>query len=232
MGRRAFLQTVLPPLLLAALCTAVAYVATGPTAGFFFAGIVLATLLTPPLVVAETLRLRQLLCAASIVDGVGVVWLIALAHPLITFGDWFSSYVLLASYVLALWGLVALLRRLRLGEAGASALVTTLALMWISAPVWSSPWIAGRERLVGWFTPPHPLLALDSVFRALGPPWSERYYMYNLLSVLNQDVAYELPRGVWTAVLVHGAIGAAGLLIGWRGRGGPGRTGAGLGSGG
>jgi hypothetical protein len=68
-------------------------------------------------------------------------------------------------------------------------------------------------------TPAHPLLALDTVFRALGPPWSERFYMYNHLSVLNQDVVYDLPRGILPAVLLHTAIGAIGLLIGsWRHR--------------
>ena len=117
------------------------------------------------------------------------------------------------SYALALWGLTALVSRLLFRTYLAGALVTTLALAWLTWPIWSSPRIAGRERLVGWLVAPHPLFALDGVFRGLGPPWSERYYMYNMLTVLNQDVAYELPRGVTAAVLFHGAAGAAGLLL-------------------
>ena len=37
--------------------------------------------------------------------------------------------------------------------------------------------------------------------------------MYNFLTVLNQDVAYELPRSVAPAVLLHGEIGAIALLL-------------------
>jgi hypothetical protein len=215
---RALFRIVLPPLLLAGLLTLLAYAATGATLGLFFAGVVVATLLTPPLVLTESTRLGQLLCAAAIVDGIAVAWLIALAHPSIGLVDWFRAYVVLAGYALALWGLTALIRRLRLSVPLSAAAVTTLALCWLSWPVWLSPWIAGRERLVGLLTGAHPLLALDSVFRELGAPWSERYYMYNVLSVLNQDVAYELPGSVLPAVLLHGLVGGAALLLAGRRR--------------
>jgi hypothetical protein len=215
---RQVIRTVLPPLLLAALVTAISYAATGPTTGLFFAGVVFATLIAPPLLAAEESLLAQLLCAAAIVDGIGVVWLVAVADPSISFWDWFRSYVVLASYICALWGLTTLLRRLRLRGLAASALVIVLSLSWLSWPIWMSPWIAGREALVGWLTPAHPLLALDTVLRALGPPWSERFYMYNHLSVLNQDVVYDLPRGILPAVLLHSGIGAIGVLLGRRRR--------------
>ena len=213
MTPREIIRTVVPPLLLAALTTAFAYAATGPTTGFFFAGVVIATLLIPPLVLAETTRLRQLLCAAGIIDGVGIVWLFSVPSPAITLWDWVRCYALLISYSLALSGAAALLSRLRLRTPLASAVVTLLALSWLAWPVWLSPWIAGHERIVGALVVPHPLLALDGVFRSLGPAWSERYFMYNFLSVLNQDVAYELPRSVMPAVLLHGTIGAIALLL-------------------
>ena len=211
---RRLIRSALPPLLLSVLFTSAAYVATGPTAGLFFAGLVIATLLAPPLLLAEETRLAQLLCVAGMINGIGVVWLLAVARPLVGLFDWFQSYALLGAYVCALWGLATLLRRLRLRTLAASALLTTVFLAWLAWPVWLSPWIAGHDRLVGWLTPTHPLLALDFLFRALGPPWSERYYMYNHLSVLNQDVAYELPRSVLPTILLHGGIGMAGLLLG------------------
>ncbi len=222
---RELLRTVLPPLLLAGVMTFGAYAATGPTAGFFFAGVVVATLLTPPLVLAEDTRLGQLLCAGSIVGGVAVVWLLAPGEPSITLSHWLRADVVLVGYGFALWGVASLLRRLISMTPGnltfsatiAQAMTMAVALAWLAWPVWLSPWLAGRERLVGLLAAPHPLLSLDAVLRASGPPWSERYFMYNFLTVLNQDVAYELPRGVAPAVLLHGVIGAIALLLG-RGR--------------
>ena len=219
--RRELLRILLPPLLLAGCFTLIAYAATGATTGFFFAGVVVATLLTPPLVLAESTRLNRLLCGAAIIDGVALAWLLAVTDPSITLLDWFRGVLVLTAFTLALCGLTALLRRWWLRGAAAAALVMTIAIAWLSWPVWLSPRLAGRERLVGLLTTPHPLLALDTVFRAAGPPWSERYFMYNLLTVLNQDVAYELPRSVLPAALLHGTIGATALLLGRRRSGNP-----------
>jgi hypothetical protein len=219
---RELLRTVLPPLLLAGVFTVVAYAAAGPTAGFFFACVVVATLLTPPLVLVEDTRLDQLLCVASVVSGIAAVWLLSLGEPSITLKHWLHADVVLASYCFALWGVAMLFRRAASAGPASSVFSTTiaqaatiaLALAWLAWPVWLSPRLAGRERLVGLLAAPHPLLALDAVFRASGPPWSERYFMYNFLTVLNQDVAYELPRGIFPAVFLHGVIGAVGLLLG------------------
>ena len=214
MTPRDLVTTLLPPLLLAALFTACACVATGATTGCFFGGVVVATLLTPPLVLAETTRSRQLMCAAAVVDGIGIAWLFAVAHPSISIVDWLQSYVVLIAFTFALTGLALLLcRRLRFSVFPASALVVALSLAWLSFPVWLSPHLAGRPRLVGALTVAHPLLTLDGVFRALGAPWTERHFMYNYLSVLNQDVPYELPRTILPAVLLHGLIGCAALLL-------------------
>lgn len=213
---RAFVRTALPPFLLAAAATGAGYLGAGATTGTFFAGVVVATLLVPTLAAAEESLTRRLLCAASIVDGIAIVWLLTLIDPLITLGALLRSYILLAAYALGLTGLGSLLRRLRLSRVFAAALVTTVALAWLAWPVWMSPWIPGRQRLVGALAAPHPLIALDAVFRGAGPPWSERYYMYNHLTVLNQDVPYDLPRGILPSVLFHGGLGALALLLGHR----------------
>jgi hypothetical protein len=214
---RSALRVGLPSLLLSAFATIACYVALGPTTGFFFGAVVVATLLTPPLVLSETLPARQLLVAWSVAHGVAAACLFAIPDPAVTFGDWLRGYLVLIAYVAALSGLGALLVRLRVAPLFASALVVVVALAWLAWPVWLSPWVAGRPRLVGALTACHPLLALDGVLRHLGTPWSERPLMYNNLSILNQDVAYELPRTVWQAVALHAGIGAACLFLAYRG---------------
>ena len=87
-----------------------------------------------------------------------------------------------------------------------------LALAWLSWPVWLSPWIAGRDRLVAWLVAAHPLFALDGALRHLGPPWTEHHWMYTRLTVLNQDVFYSLPGGVGRAVVLCAGIALACLL--------------------
>jgi hypothetical protein len=210
---RPFLRSALPALILSVLSTVAFYVALGPTTGFFFGAVVLATLLTPPLALADASPVRQLIVASAVADGIALACVVALADPSVALADWLRFYVLLLAYVTALWGLAALLVRLRVAPLFASALVTVAALAWLAWPIWLSPWLAGRPRLVGALTTCHPLLALDGALRHLGPPWSERHLMYNFLSVLNQDVPYELPRAVWPAVALHAGIGVAALAV-------------------
>jgi hypothetical protein len=190
----------------------VCYVVLGTTTGLFFAAVVVVALLAPPLVVACAERPWQAIVWSSVVDGVAAALLAAVADPYVTLLDWVRAYVLLAAFALALWGVARLLVRARVAPVLASALTVLLALAWLAWPVWLSPWLGGRGALVSWLVPAHPLLALDGALRHLGPPWTEHHYMYTRLSVLNQDVAYSLPRGVGAAVALHAAIGLACLL--------------------
>src|SRR4051812_14605291 len=113
-------RTVLPPLLLAGTFTFVAFLATGATTGLFFAGVVIAMLLTPPLVLAESTRPRQLLCATAVVVGIATIEMFAISDPAITFMNWFRAALILASYVLALCGLALFFNRLRLSTSAAA----------------------------------------------------------------------------------------------------------------
>ena len=204
------------PFFIAAAAAAACLVAAGPTAGLFFGGLAFATLLTPPLALTDPRPRKQLIAAADVAAGISGVWLLAVIdEPALTAGHWFACTLLLIAYVLALWGLAALLSRLRLAPVAAAVVVTALGVLWLAWPVWLSPALAGRDDLVGRLTPAHPILAADGALTGLGPAWTERHYMYNELSVLNQDVPYELPRSVWPGCALHALIGIASLSLGF-----------------
>ena len=206
------LRAALAPLLLSLGASLACYFVLGPTTGLFFGVVTVVALLTPPLVLSHDSRLRQLIVASSVVDGAGVALLLAVADPYVTLLDWVHAYLLLIAFAGALWGVAVALNRARLMPVFASALTVVLALAWLAWPVWLSPWVRGRETLVGWLVAAHPLLALDGALRHLGPPWTEHHWMYTRLSVLNQDVAYSLPAGVGAAVVVHALVALVCLL--------------------
>lgn len=202
----------LPALLFSFAAGVVCYSAVGATTGLFFGSVAIVALLTPPLVAHYSDRVRQLVVASSVVDGVAIVLLFATTDPYVTLLDWVRAYLLLAAFGAALWGVAFRLTRLRVAPVFASAITVVLALAWLAWPVWLSPWIAGKDRLVAWLVAAHPLFGLDGTLRHLGPPWTERHLMYTKLTVLNQDVFYALPRGVGRAVLFHAAVAIACLV--------------------
>jgi hypothetical protein len=209
---RSAILTALPPLLLS-LCASVAcYVATGPSTGLFFGGVAMTALLVPSLVLAHDDRARQVITTAAVVDGIALPWLFAVTDPSISLLDFVRAYLLLCAWGAALWGIADLLRRARFAPLFASALTVVLALAWLSWPIWLSPWIAGRETLVGWLVAPHPLFGLDAALGHLGVEWDRRPLMYTRLSVLNQDVSYSRPGGVGPATLVHATVALLCLL--------------------
>jgi hypothetical protein len=209
---RSVLLTALTPLLLSLVAGLFCYVAVGATMGLFFGGVVIVALLAPPLALAHRDRMRQVVAVSSVVDGVAIVWLVAVADPSVSLVDWVRAYLLLGAWGAAVWGVAELLRRAGAPSVGASAITVVLALAWLAWPVWLSPWIAGRDGLVAWLVWPHPLFGLDGALRHLGPPWTERHLMYTRLTVLNQDVSYALPRGVLVATLLHAGVALACLL--------------------
>ena len=145
------------------------------------------------------------------VDGAAVGLLLAVSDPYVTLLDWVRADLLLAAFALALWGVAGGAVRLRFEPVLASALTVVLALAWLAWPVWLSPWLAGARR---WCrgraaAPAARALRRCATSARRGPSATS---MYTRLSVLNQDVAYSLPRGVGPAVIVHTAIGLACLL--------------------
>lgn len=184
------------------------YLVAGSTLGLFFGGVVVVTLVLPPMVLQRHRWVDQALIASAVNDSVGVVWLLCVLTPQITLTQWLMCYVMLAAYSFALWGLVNLLRGLRMPAVPAAAATILVAMLWLSWPIWMSR--LGADRAVGWLAPANPLFTLNGVLSHLGI-WSERPIAYNHLMNLGQDVAYRLPDGILVGAFAH--IIAAGVFF-------------------
>ena len=144
--------------------------------------------------------------------GVGIGWL---AFDGLRASESFRCVFVLASYLLALAGLASLLNTFRITELLASAIITVLALLWLTWPVWLSRGLASShgDALVAWLSPAHPLLAINGVVRARFDAWDRYQMAYQQLTTLNQDVLYNLPRSVTAAIGLHAAIGVLSLAV-------------------
>src|SRR5215216_5034041 len=79
----------------------------GRNLGLFFGGLILASILTPQLIVAETNLLRQLSIAGGIVGAIAIVWLSCVSNDAITPGEWLGAVLVLLIFALAAAGLAA-----------------------------------------------------------------------------------------------------------------------------
>ena len=193
---------------LALLCAIVTYAATGPTLGLFFGGLVTVALLAPPIVLCERSMPRQGLIASAVNDGVGIVWLVAAVASQTTLSQWLRCYLVLAAFTFALWACARALRALRVPEIPAGALTITLAMLWLTWPIWLAR--ALTSDMVDWLAPAHPALAINGVLAHLGV-WSEHAIAYRHLMNLGQDVPYQLPTSILAAVFAH--VIAGGILF-------------------
>jgi hypothetical protein len=208
---RNFLAIALPPFVLSLVVTIACYIAAGLGLGLYLGGIALGMVLASPLVLAHRQRIEQLIAIASVVDGVGVVWLVAMFRSDVTFAQWLAAYVLLAACVLAAMGVAIALERL-IGAVSASAVTITATLAWLAWPIWLSAWIDAPAvvRVIDWLVPIHPLLAMNGLFQNLGI-WGEWPIMYQLTS-LGQDVPYSFPSSVAFGAAFHFLLGGALIL--------------------
>jgi hypothetical protein len=182
----------------------VVYVATGPTLGLFFGGLVIVTLLLPPMVLCERSFPRQALVASAVNDAVALAWVVTLSRSGTSLWQWIQCYLVLASYTFALWGMTRALRAIRVSDVPAAALTVITAMLWLTWPVWLAR--ALTPALVDWLVPAHPPLALNAVLKHLGI-WSEHAVAYRHLMNLGQDVPYQLPAGILAAVFAHVIVG-------------------------
>jgi hypothetical protein len=208
---RSFFEIAIPPFLIGLFPASAIYLGAGPNLDLYLGGLTIAMVLAPPLALAHRKRLEQLIAAASIVDGVGVVWLIAMFRSDVTFAQWIAAYVLLAACVVAATGIAVALERF-MGVVFASACTIVVALAWLTWPIWLSAWIdsAGVVCAMDRLIPIHPLLALNGLLQHLGI-WGEWPIMYQLTS-LGQDVPYSFPSSVAVSAAFHFLLGGALIL--------------------
>jgi hypothetical protein len=178
----------------------------------YIGGLALAMTLTPQFVVAHRAPIERTVAIASLIDGVGIVWLVAMFRSDVTFGQWLTVYIVLAACAVAAAGLTLALSRW-IGALLASALTTVIALAWLTWPIWLSAWIDQPSvvRAMNFLVPLHPLLALNGLLAQLGV-WGESPLMYQLTS-LGQDVPYSLPRSIAMCAGAHVLLGGALLLV-------------------
>lgn len=202
-----------PALLLSIGATLWCWWAAGNGLGLFMGGILLLTLYVPGLSLSGDSGVRWMAPFAASA-GVGLVWLCATAPADVTFGEWLRCCVVLGAYAWCLTGVAALLSDARIPAALSAGMTLMLGLLWLTWPVWLSPWLT--QALANFLVPANPLLAINGVLRHFGT-WDHGLLAYSSLTVLNQDIAYHLPRSIWPAVLLHLGLGApAGVIFAWR----------------
>jgi hypothetical protein len=165
-----------------------------------FGGLAVVTLALPALAVASDRLLDTLLVTLAAIVAVTAVWLtLGISWP-----QWFACTFVLAAYAAALAGLACSLHRIGLNAVVSAAIVVSMALAWLSWPIWLSPFLAGHQTLVDWLVFAHPLLAVNGTLVDQGI-WTERPQMYGW-TALNQDVTYSIPASVMWCVIVHAAV--------------------------
>ena len=198
----ALLRPAAAPFVLAAVAIACCYAAAGMSLGFFLGPVVAVTLILPVMMPRLSPLLAAIFVAGTMVDTIGIAWLLAVPGPQLTFPQWLACYVVLAAYAFAL---------LAATRALTAPVAFILGLLWLAWPVWTSPFLT--VELARWLTPAHPLMATNRVVLHMGA-WLEQPLMYRH-TTLNQDVPYTLPRSIWPCVFVHVVIGLLLLTPAW-----------------
>jgi hypothetical protein len=174
--------------------------------GLYLGALAMLTILLPPLAAAQIDRLGASLAAAAVIDGIALVWLAAVFAGVATISQWLQAYVVLAAYGLFLLGLTCLLVRFA-HPLAAGAAVCIVGILWLTWPLWLSPWLAGAAgaHAAARLTLLHPPMAINTIFRDLGV-WVQQPFMY-AHSSLAQDIPFELPRHIVPGAAVHAILG-------------------------
>lgn len=193
---------------LALLAGTACRVAAGASLGFFIGGVAFTAMGVPPLVGGAKSTACRLLIPCTITLGIALAWLWAIGRHVMP-AQWLACSADLLAFALALGGFCSLLLAMRFNPALAAATVTTLALLWLTWPVWLSHALLGPagDAIVAWLVPAHPLFAINGVL-AHFDTWDRYPLAYSRLTVLNQDVFYALPPGIFWTTLLHLTLAA------------------------
>jgi hypothetical protein len=170
--------------------------------GFFVLSVIL-----PPLVLTQ-FQLKSRFCAmAWILACVGLVWLVSGIGLMPTA----RCFAVLIGFAGLLAGIATTLAKSRIAPLAASAITVVIGLLWLTWPVWLSPYFS--DAIVAHLVAVHPLFAINGVLVNFGT-WSHMPIAYRELTTLGQDVPYSLPTSIWPSVLVHLLPGVALLWVG------------------
>jgi hypothetical protein len=203
---------VVAPFVSTGALMAISWLATGPSLGLFFSGLFLAAVLTPPIVLIHRQGRGRLVPTSAILNGIAIIWLITCFTGTISLLQWFDCYVVLLAWCVALTGLASFLERFRIHPVFASAITITLALLWMTWPVWLSATMRNwsRPMLVHWLVQLNPPLAINGILVHLGP-WTQMPMAYHLTD-LGQNIAYALPTHGLACIVGHLLLGSTLLL--------------------
>src|SRR4051812_25406487 len=130
--RPSFLPNILPPILLSATGALACYIASGATLGVFLGGLLIVTILLPPLFLADDHWPARLSAFSATLTPIGIIWLIAALRSDTRFLEFVAAFAILSAYALALAGLSLSLRMFRLSAVAAAAMTVILALAWLT----------------------------------------------------------------------------------------------------
>src|SRR5438045_524703 len=142
---RRLLSAALAPLILSLIGGMACYMSAGPTLGLFLGGLIIVTLLVPPLTLSEPLSANRLIIFSAILLPVGAIWLLATfmtdpeQRPRIS--EWFAACAILIAYAIALTGLSAAFRLTIRSAIPSAALTVIIGSAWLTCPIWApTPW--------------------------------------------------------------------------------------------
>jgi len=183
--------------------TAIAGIVAGPSLGMVLGGLFAAVILLPPLAaVRRSLRQRAAISAAMI-GGIAIAWLALIGPGRATFFQWSLLVLLLASFAAALASLTVAVESLTASSTLAAAAGVVVGVAWLTWPIWLSPALAkgGSPRLIHILVETHPGLVANGLL-TFTTPWTEQAVAYRL-TVLDQDVAIQLPGNPLAAILAN-----------------------------
>jgi hypothetical protein len=182
----------------------------GPELGGVFAVICAVALLMPIFAATKEFTVVPIL---GVYAGAANASLLFLVRGTLDVSQGLPLLILLGAFTFALAGVTRVLIAARVSPTLAGGVVITLALAWLSWPVWVSPWVTdAHANLVAPF---HPLMAINGAVPQHGL-WQQSRLMYQLTS-LGQDVSVGPPDSVMPSAVFHGLVAAGGLipLVAW-----------------
>jgi hypothetical protein len=184
--------------------------AIGRNLGLFFGGLVLASILSPMLIVSEHGLPHRASLLAGIITPISLIWLSCTFNQTITLGEWSRATLVLLFYSLAIAALAALLAKVRIPP----AVVVILSLAWLSWPIWLAPALHGQSSAptVAALVVGNPTFAIQGAMSQSFPvPWPQHRIAYRLTNI-GDDIPYQMPTSILPAVLIHGLLAAIALL--------------------